>query len=268
MRWQDEGRRWPLLAGSPAWVSVLVSQVNALTKFMPGSNPSSSCLSSMAPTASNAHCPSLWWTNSNSPLQFIPNASTWKTLPECSRLSQVPFSGSEQSPYPTKSDWNQLFTWMFCTEKYVLQGHSSISIHLTIHLPWTPTDPLIWCSSIHPSTCPSIHPPTHPSIHPSIHPPVHPSIHVPNIYLVSTILWVLRIANWKSLFSENLFICVSLAPGRTMKVRTIDTTLKNSGCLLSLLWQLLHVTWKSNHYAVYLKLNTSVNYISIKLAEK
>ena len=249
MRWQDEGRRWPLLAGSPAWVSVLVSQVNALTKFMPGSNPSSSCLSSVAPTASNAHCPSLWWTNSNSPLQFIPNASTWKTLPECSRLSQVPFSGSEQSPYPTKSDWNQLFTCMFCTEKYVLQGHSSISIHLTIHLP----EHLL----IHWS-----------GVHPSIHPPVLPSIHVPNIYLVSTILWVLRIANWKSLFSENLFICVSLAPGRTMKVRTIDTTLKNSGCLLSLLWQLLHVTWKSNHYAVYLKLNTSVNYISIKLAEK
>ena len=208
-------------------------------------------------------CPSLWWTNSNSPLQFITNVSTWNTLPECSStlLSQVPFSGSEQSPYPTKSAWNQLFTCMFCTEKYVLQGHSSISIHLIIHLP---EHVLIHWSGVHPSTRPPTHPSIHPSIHlsfhppiyPSIHPPVLPSIHVPNIYWVSTILWVLRIASWKSLFSENLFICVSLAPGRAMKVRTIDTTLKNSGRLLSLLWQLLHVAWKSNHYAVYLKLNT------------
>lgn len=108
-------------------------------------------------------------------------------------------------------------------------------------------------------------------IHPSIHLSIHPFIHPSTKYLMG-VYYILGTQNSKpkSLLSESLFICVSPAPGRTIKLRTIATTSKNSGCSLNLLWYSFHEVCKSNHYAVDLKFNTLlyVNYSSIILVGK
>lgn len=108
-------------------------------------------------------------------------------------------------------------------------------------------------------------------IHPSIHLSIHPLIHPSTKYLMG-VYYILGTQNSKpkSLLSESLFICVSPAPGRTIKLRTIATTSKNSGCSLNLLWYSFHEVCKSNHYAVDLKFNTLlyVNYSSIILVGK
>ena len=112
-------------------------------------------------------CPSLWWTNSNSPLQFITNVSTWKTLPECSRLSQVPFSGSEQNPYPLSQP--EISSLTVCS---ALKNMSFKDIHLSLST-WS----FIYLNTYWSTDLVSTHPPIQPSIHPSIHPSTCPSIH-------------------------------------------------------------------------------------------